>query len=97
MVALQKMLESGETISRDDCAKVEGMAQQYLQRALTAANSFPPGQRILESGETIDFQPLLVELPQYCCSALVTEVQEPRAIPEPVVTDFGIGGVAPGG
>ena len=79
MVALQRMLESGKTITQDYCASVMGLADQYLQRTVDAAGAFSASE----------FRPALIELPQYCCSLLVAEVRwaataPPKGAKEPV-------------
>jgi hypothetical protein len=92
MQALRKMLESGTTVSPEDCERVEGLAQRYLQRAIAAADAFPASQ----------WPPLLVELPQCCCSAVglpVHLVANHRAVGQLVdqVPARGpVGAVAPG-
>ena len=40
MLALQKMLDSNDTVTQHDCGTVTGMADQYLQRAVAPASTF---------------------------------------------------------
>ena len=87
MLALQKKVGSGETITQDDCAKVQGMADKYLQRAIEAAGAFPESE----------FRPLLVELPQFCCDALLAEIRSTVVVQSESPANVGIAGILPAG
>ncbi len=63
MVALQQELGSGDVITEDDCSKTLALGEGYLRQAIVAAGAFPD----------TEFRPLLEELPQHCCNALLTE------------------------
>ncbi len=86
MVALRRLLDSGERITEGDCAKVIAMGEKYLQLAVDAAGAFPD----LPDNNA---KSLLQELPAYCCQALVAEVHRPVALPVASAIDWGIAGL----